>query len=168
VRLTHVKDEAMSFSHCLPWSTTKAKEEVAMVESSHKSGHFPSLADQFRNLGSQVADWFAPASEAAVDEKRYRISLEVPGVEEKDIDVSVNEGMVTVTGKKSSEREEKGETWFFSERSYGSFSRSFRLPPDADEKKVDATLKDGLLTINLPKKAGTDAAKGKKVKIKKE
>jgi HSP20 family protein len=92
----------------------------------------------------------------------------VPGVEEKDIDVSVNEGMVTVTGKKSSEREEKGETWFFSERSYGSFSRSFRLPPDADEKKVDATLKDGLLTINLPKKAGTDAAKGKKVKIKKE
>lgn len=56
-----------------------------------------------------------------------------------------------LTGEKLTEREEKGETWFFSERQYGSFSRSFRLPPDAEGDKVDAQLKDGVLRITIPK-----------------
>jgi HSP20 family protein len=138
-----------------------------MVESSHRSGLFPSLADPFRSLGTRVADWFAPASEATANGSAYRIALELPGVTEDDIDVSVHDGVVTVSGEKSSEREEKGETYFFSERSYGSFSRSFRLPPDADQDKVDAQLKDGLLTINVPKKAEQEAEGRQKVKINK-
>ncbi|MDG4648103.1 Hsp20/alpha crystallin family protein [Roseibacterium sp. SDUM158017] len=138
-----------------------------MVESSHKSGQTPSLWDPFRSIGSQIADWFAPASEASSDGSAYRIAVELPGVRDKDVDVSLGDGVVTVTGQKSSEREEKGETWFFSERSYGSFSRSFRLPPDADEAKIEATLKDGLLTILVPRKAGADAETARKVKIKK-
>jgi HSP20 family protein len=105
-----------------------------MVESSHKSGLFPSLMDPLRSMSARVADWFAPASEAAVNGSEYRIALELPGVAEEDIDVTVHDGVVSVSGKKTSEREEKGETYFFSERSYGSFSRSFRLPPDADAR----------------------------------
>ena len=122
-----------------------------MVEKTHTTGFWPSLYDPLRQMGQRVADWLAPAAEAAVDEKAYRIAVELPGVEEKDINLSVEDGVVTLSGEKKTEREEKGETWFFSERQYGSFSRSFRLPPDADAAKVDAHLKDGVLTIRIPK-----------------
>lgn len=138
-----------------------------MVEKTHTSGFWPSLYDPLRHAGQRVADWLAPASEAAVTDKEYKIAIELPGVEEKDIDLKVEDGVVTLKGDKRTEREEKGETWFFSERQYGSFSRSFRLPPDADGAKVDAHLKDGVLTIVIPKTAPakTQAAK---VQIRKE
>ena len=122
-----------------------------MVEKSHTSGLWPSLADPFRNFGSRLAEWVAPASEASGNDNSYHISIELPGVEEKDITLSAENGVVSLKGEKKTEREEKGETWFFSERQYGSFSRSFRLPPDADEDKVKADLKNGVLTITVPK-----------------
>ena len=103
-----------------------------MVEKTHTTGLWPSLADPFRAMGSRLAEWIAPASEASGDDNAYRISIELPGVEEKDIALSAENGIVTLKGEKKTEREEKGETWFFSERQYGAFSRSFRLPPDAD------------------------------------
>ncbi|WP_170480694.1 Hsp20/alpha crystallin family protein [Ruegeria arenilitoris] len=123
-----------------------------MVEKSHTSGFWPSLYDPLRQMGERVAEWLAPASEAAGSDDSYRIAVELPGVAETDIHLSVEEGVVILKGKKRSEREETGETWFFSERQYGSFSRSFRLPPDAEGDKVDAQLKDGVLTITIPKK----------------
>ena len=122
-----------------------------MVEKSHTSGLWPSLADPFRNFGSRLAEWVAPASEASGDDNTYRISIELPGVEEKDVTLSAENGIVSLKGEKKTEREEKGETWYFSERQYGSFSRSFRLPPDADEDNVKADLKNGVLTITVPK-----------------
>ena len=126
-----------------------------MVEKSHTSGFWPSLYDPLRQFGERVSDWLAPASEAAGDDNTYRIAIELPGVEEKDIHVSVEDSVVTLKGEKRSEREEKGETWFFSERQYGAFSRSFRLPPDAESDKLDAHLKDGVLTLSIPKAAPT-------------
>jgi HSP20 family protein len=141
--------------------------EVRMVETSHKSGFLPSLADPFRTLGARVADWFAPASEASADDGAYRISMEVPGVEEKDIDITLHEGVVTVTGRKESTKTEKGETWFFSEREFGSFSRSFRLPPDADGDGIGADLKDGVLTLTVPKRGDTSPEGARKVPIDK-
>ncbi|MFW5641952.1 MAG: Hsp20/alpha crystallin family protein [Roseicyclus sp.] len=113
-----------------------------------------------------MADWFAPASEAAANGTEYRIALELPGVAEDDIDVSMHDGVVTVSGKKTSEREEEGETWFFSERAYGSFSRSFRLPPDAEADGVEAELSEGLLTIRVPKRDAGPAGGARKVQIK--
>lgn len=130
-----------------------------MVEKSHTSGFWPSLYDPFRALGAKVADWFAPAAEASSDDGSYTIRIEVPGVAEGDIDLSVHDGVVTVKGEKRTTREEKGETWYFSEREYGSFSRSFRLPPDADEGAVKADLADGVLTVVVPK-LKPEAAKG--------
>lgn len=134
-----------------------------MVEKTHTSGLWPSLADPFRAFGSRLAEWVAPASEASGNDDTYRISIELPGVEEKDIQLSAENGMVTLKGEKKTEKEEKGETWFFSERQYGAFSRSFRLPPDADEDKVKADLKNGVLTITVPKAKAV--AKDRTVKI---
>jgi HSP20 family protein len=136
-----------------------------MVEKSHTSGFWPSLYDPLRAMGARVADWFAPASEASANDGAYTIRIEVPGVAEKDIDISVHDGVVTVKGEKRSAREEKGETWYFSEREYGSFSRSFRLPPDADEAGVTAGMSDGVLTVSVPKKKPEAAAGARKVAI---
>ncbi len=137
-----------------------------MVEKSHTEGLWPSFYEPFRHFGTRVADWLSPASDAKADENNYRISMELPGVEEKDIDVSVQDGVVTVKGEKSAEREEKGDTWFFTERQYGSFSRSFRLPADADGDKIAASLKDGVLSLSVPKST-PQVPEAKRIKIAK-
>ncbi len=137
-----------------------------MVEKSHTGGFWPSLYDPFRQLGSRVAEWVAPASEASEAGDVYKISVELPGVAEEDVDLSVADGVVTLKGEKKTEREEKGETWFFSERQYGAFSRSFRLPPDADPAGVDAALKDGVLTVTVPRKKAVEAPEAR-VKVRK-
>jgi HSP20 family protein len=136
-----------------------------MVEKSHTTGLWPSLYDPFRTFGAKLAEWVAPLSEASANDQDYHITLELPGVDEKDISLSAHDGTVLVKGEKKTEREEKGETWFFSERQYGAFSRSFRLPPDADESKVAADLKNGVLTITVPKKKTADAASARNIKI---
>ncbi|MCF3592995.1 Hsp20/alpha crystallin family protein [Rhodobacteraceae bacterium LMO-12] len=136
-----------------------------MVEKSHTAGLWPSLYEPFRQFGSRVADWLAPASDASANENVYRITMELPGVEEKDIDITVNSGVISVKGEKTDSREEKGESWFFSERQYGAFSRSFRLPEDADGAKIEADLKDGVLQITVPKRA-PEASEAKRVTIK--
>jgi len=138
-----------------------------MVEKSHTSGFWPSLYEPFRSVGTRLAEWVAPASEASTSGEGYRIALELPGVEDKDIEVSVDDGVVTVKGEKSASREDKGETWYFSERQYGAFSRSFRLPPDADEGAVKADLKDGVLTVTVGRKAPEATARSKAVPINK-
>jgi HSP20 family protein len=123
-----------------------------MVEKTHDGGFWPSLYDPFRSFGTRVADWLAPMSDAKSSDDGYRITMELPGVEEDDIHLSVEAGLVTVKGEKKTEREDKGDTWYFSERQYGSFQRAFRLPPDADDAAVKAGLKDGVLTIQVPRK----------------
>ncbi|QGX98862.1 Hsp20/alpha crystallin family protein [Roseovarius faecimaris] len=135
-----------------------------MVEKSHTAGLWPSFYEPLRHFGARVADWLAPASDASSDEEAYRITMELPGVEEDDIEIAVQDGVVTVKGEKSDSREEKGETWYFSERQFGSFSRSFRLPADAQGDKVEARLKDGVLSLSVPK-AKPKSPETQKVKI---
>lgn len=128
-----------------------------MVEKSHTAGLWPSLYEPLRHFGHRVADWLAPASDASAGDEAYRITIELPGVSEKDIDVSVHDNVVTVKGEKSSSREESGETFFFAERAFGSFSRSFRLPDDADRDQIGAELKDGVLTIRIARRSSEPA-----------
>jgi HSP20 family protein len=123
-----------------------------MVEKTSLSSLWPSLYEPFRLAGSRIADWLSPASEASQDDNGYRISVELPGVAEEDIHLTVEDGMVEVKGEKKTSREEKGETWYFSERQFGSFTRSFRLPADADQAGVRAEVKNGVLTVVIPKK----------------
>ena len=137
-----------------------------MVEKTPLGTFWPSLYEPFRQFGGKLADWVAPATEASSGNDAYRITMEVPGVAEEDIHLTVENGVVAVKGEKKTEREEKGDTWYFSERQYGSFQRSFRVPADADETKVAADLKDGVLTITIPRQAPTEKS-GKRVKISK-
>ncbi len=134
-----------------------------MVESSHAAGFWPHLTEPFRTLGARVADWFAPASEASRKDDAYEIDMELPGVKAEDIDVSVHDGALVVKGEKRSERTEEGRTYFFSERQFGSFQRSFRLPPDADPEAVSADHKDGVLSIRVPRRSRESA--GRRVEI---
>jgi len=135
-----------------------------MVESSHTAGFWPTLTEPFRTAGARLADWFAPASEAKRDDDAYTIRMELPGVKAEDIDVSVHDGAVTVKGEKKAERTEKGDSWFFSERQFGSFQRSFRLPPDADQQGVRADVEDGVLVIHVPRK-GRESGGARRIPI---
>ena len=138
-----------------------------MVEKSNPSSLWPALYDPFRTLGARVAEMLAPASDASGGGDAYTITMELPGVAEEDIEVNVDAGVVTVSGEKKSEREESGDTWFFTERQYGSFTRSFRLPPDAVQDKVEGHMKDGVLTITVPRRSAEPEAGKKKVQIRK-
>jgi len=109
------------------------------------------LYQPVRRFGEQVAEFFSPNSEAATTEHNYEIVLELPGVSDKDISVEVADGRLIITGQKRAAHEEKGRDYYFSERVYGKFRRAFILPDDADQSKIVATQKDGVLTIMITK-----------------
>ncbi len=99
------------------------------------------------------------------DEKAYKISAELPGIDAKDIDVSVSGDTLVLKGEKRQEKEEKDKNYHFSERAYGSFQRSFQLPPSVDRDKVAADFSKGVLTITLPKTAEAQKPQ-KKIEVK--
>lgn len=130
-----------------------------MVEKTHSAGWWPELYQPFRNIGERIADWFAPRSEAKAKSAAYEITLELPGVARDDIDVSLHEGVLTVKGEKRSEKTEEKEGYFFSEREYGRFQRTFRLPADADGESVQAEFTDGVLKISVARRAAAEGAR---------
>jgi HSP20 family protein len=138
-----------------------------MVEKNEQGGLWPSLYDPFRSMGARLADWLSPATEASGGDNTYDISMELPGVSEEDIDLSVEDGVVTIRGEKKTETEKKGDTWYFSERQYGAFRRSFRLPADADGANASAKMKDGVLHVTVPKLSPEKADASRKIKIAK-
>jgi HSP20 family protein len=107
----------------------------------------------------------APAVDVTEDDKAYKITAELPGLEEKNVDITVSGDMLTLKGEKQYEKEEKNENRYLSERAYGSFQRSFALPDGVDRDKIAADLSKGVLTITLPKTA--EALKPqKKIEVK--
>ena len=104
-------------------------------------------------FGRLFGDYRGVPHHADVVERKdaYEIDIDVPGMEEKDLDVSFADGCLTVRGEMREEREEKGEEYWLTERRRGSFSRSFRLPEGVDENKIQAELKKGVLMITVPK-----------------
>ena len=99
-----------------------------------------------------LADW-APSVDISETEAVYLIKGEIPGVKKDDVKITIQDGMLTIRGERKQEKEEKGKKFHRVECSYGSFMRSFRVPDDADEGKVKAEFKDGMLNITLPKSA---------------
>ena len=98
------------------------------------------------------------------DEKGYHVTAELPGMTEKDVEVTFADNMLTISGEKKEEKEVKEENVHRRERSFGSFRRSFTLPAEVDEAKIAATFKDGVMTIDLPK-SKTAQKKAKKITI---
>lgn len=94
-----------------------------------------------------------PAVDVTENAKAYKVTAELPGLTEKEIEVTLANDTLTLKGEKRQEREEKGENQYLTERSYGSFQRSFPLPSSVDREKLSATFANGVLTITLPKSA---------------
>jgi HSP20 family protein len=107
----------------------------------------------------------SPAVDVAETEKTYEITAELPGMDEKNIEVKVSNGNLTITGEKQEEKEEKEKDYYLKERHFGSFERSFQIPEGVDPSKIEATFKKGVLKVTLPKKV--EALKtDKKIEIK--
>lgn len=106
-----------------------------------------------------------PPVDIAETENGYEIATELPGVAEKDIEVSIDGGALRIKGERHDERKDSRKGYFLQERSFGSFERAFRLPEDADSAKIEAVFKNGLLTVRMPKTAGA-GKDAKKIAIK--
>ena len=107
-----------------------------------------------------------PAVDVAETEKEYKVTAELPGMDEKDVEVNFADGVLSIKGEKREEKEEKKKDYYLSERRYGSLSRALRVPGGIDESKIDAHVKNGVLTVTLAKTAEAQK-KQKKIEIKK-
>ncbi len=111
-----------------------------------------------------VGEWF-PSLDVAETKNDIVVKVELPGMDQKDIDISLSDGHLMIKGEKKREEGEKGENYRFIERSYGAFTRSIRLPKEVKRDEISASYKNGVLKVVLPK---SEDAKKKEVKIKVE
>jgi HSP20 family protein len=99
------------------------------------------------------------------DEKAYHVTADLPGLTEKDVDVTFDDGLLTIRGEKKVERDEKKDTWHVIERSQGSFARQLSLPANIDHDKIEAVFDKGVLNVTLPKQP-VEQTTAKKITIK--
>jgi HSP20 family protein len=126
-------------------------------------GFLNSLLEPIREAGGRIAEIIRPASQANASTDAYTIDVELPGVKADEVDVElVGPDTLVVRGTKRDARETRGDGFVFTERTFGSFQRSFQIPGDVDTDRIDADVADGVLTIKLPRKAG--AARSIKVR----
>src|SRR5215470_9115764 len=128
------------------------------------AGFFENFADVTGGRGSEESTFgtFTPAVDVYEDEQNLVLKLEVPGMNEEDLKVSLENSTLTVSGERKFEKEEKEENFHRIERRYGTFTRTFRLPNTVDSEKVEAGYDKGVLKITLAKRA---EAKPKTIKI---
>ena len=112
---------------------------------------YPALLDEQRT--------WVPAFDISENEKEYILTAELPGIEAKNLDITLSEGILTIKGEKKQEKEDNGENYHRVERSYGSFQRSFHIPDKVQTDKVDATYKDGILKLTLKKDEKSEVKK---------
>ena len=132
---------------------------------------FKELQDIERRLGAVLnvnqppaeVKNFTPAVNEKVDEKGYYLEIDLPGVKKENIDISVNDGILTISGERKLEKKEEKENYTRIESFFGRFERSFKLPADADLDNIEAKYEDGVLKIFIPKKQKPE---GKKIEIK--
>jgi HSP20 family protein len=108
------------------------------------------------------SDW-EPTIDVEEDDKSIHVKAEIPGIEEKDLDVKIEDNVLTLSGEKKEERKEEKKNYIFSERKFGSFSRSISLPEGIKTDKINATFKKGILNIDIPK---DETKESKKIEIK--
>lgn len=137
-----------------------------------------SFQDDFKDLINRFTDYddfskdvttpshFIPKIDIKDRGKDYLVMAEIPGMSEDDINISLNENVLTLEGEKKSEHKDEGKDFYRSEIAYGSFYRTIPLNDDVDDNKVEANYKDGVLKITLPKKEGVQS-KSRKISISK-
>jgi HSP20 family protein len=148
-------------SSLTPWQPFKEMEEAQ-----NRLARFFGLSlPRFENGGKElmtITEW-QPSVDIVEDDKEYLIKAELPEVKKEDVKVTVENGVLSITGERKFEKEEKDKKYHRIERSYGTFLRSFTLPEGADGSKVNAEFKDGLLRVRLPK---SEKAQKKALEIK--
>jgi HSP20 family protein len=113
------------------------------------------------------AGGFSPKVDVFENDREITVSAELPGMDEKDIDVSLQDHVLTIKGEKKEEKEDKGKDYCRMERSYGSFVRTIPLPVEVETDKIEARFRKGVLSITLPKTAGA-VQETKKIAVKVE
>ena len=142
------------------WNPFRELDEVQNRLGTFFGGTFPRFGKG--NGGLELADW-SPQVDITEDEKEYLIKADLPEMKKDEIKVNVAEGVLSVSGERKTEKEEKNKKFHRIERSYGTFERSFTLPDDANGAKVAAEFKDGVLKVHLPK---SPVAKPKAIEVK--
>jgi len=138
----------------IPW-----REPVKSLEAFRRE--IDRLFDRFFEAMPFSEQEFVPSVDISETDKEVIIQAEIPGIDPKDLDISLNGRLLTIKGEKRSEHEEKKENYHKIERKYGAFTRTLELPVDVDPEKVEATYKDGVLKIVFSK-----IEAGKKIEVK--
>ena len=143
----------------VPWHTRTANVlDTFCREVDHMMNRYAGSDDD-----PAVSQFFSPVTNFAETEKQYEITLDLPGVKPEDFNLEFDDGQLWITGERREEEEQKGKTYHRVERSYGRFRRGVSLGPDIDADNIEATYKDGVLTVIVPK---VPAACPKKIEVK--
>ena len=153
-------------------ATAVAKSKSRKVRPWSRRGPLESIREEMEDLFARTfgegadlwaVDRITPSLDLSETDGALEVRMDIPGMEAKDIDIQVNANVLTVSGERKEEREEKGKTYHRVERGVGAFSRSVTLPCPVKEEAVDAQYKNGILTIKLPR---TEEAKTRKITVK--
>jgi HSP20 family protein len=147
-----------------PLSTLSRWNPMKEMEDMQKrfASLMPSLTGNGETETLTIAEW-SPSVDISEDDKEYAVKAELPDVKKEDVKVNVENGVLTITGERKFEKEEKTKKYHRIERSYGNFTRSFTLPEGVKADKVSAEFKDGVLNVRIPK---DESAKPKAIEIK--
>lgn len=150
-----IKSEEKGVEHraesWLPFGSLRSEIDRLFDDFGSNLWHRPLASALMRRVPRLSELDMAPAVDLAETEKTYEITCELPGMEEQDIEVAISNGTLTIKGEKQVEKEEKKKEYIFSERRYGSFQRTFRIPDGVDTEKIAATFSKSVLSVILPK-----------------
>src|SRR5437773_10646701 len=146
----------------ITWNQLREMEEAAQNRFNRFWGGFPNRIVSGETPSLTVADW-SPEVDISEDDHGYLLKADLPEMKKDDLRVTVEDGILCVSGERKSEKEDQKRKFHRVERSHGSFRRSFTLPEDTDSKKVTAEFRDGVLKVHLPT---TEIAKTKALQVK--
>ncbi len=129
------------------------------VPLSRSDNFWPHFLDPLRDIGTSISNFFSPSVDALHSNANYEINVELPGVSEEEVDISVEGGFLSIKGEKKFHNEEYKNNYYISERRYGAFLRRFRVPSDVLENDISATFGKGVLKICLPRESTTTSEK---------
>lgn len=161
----------MQIKNLIPWARKDGAPDAKSSEDNPIATLQREMNHVFESFWNRVGhfEWPWGSGEAKSDmvgtDDAIEVSIELPGMEMKDIEVTVNDDMLTVKGEKKIERQEEKKGYYLSERSYGAIYRTIPLPPGVDGEKAQASFKNGVLTIKLPQTPEAQA-KVKRIEVK--
>ncbi|MBN9310400.1 MAG: Hsp20/alpha crystallin family protein [Devosia sp.] len=161
-----VKSEGRKTTPVAPWHPLEdLRREVDRLFSDFNGGWLSPLSTRMAGFDPMRVEWNAPAVDVVEKDKAFEITAELPGIDAKNVEVTLRNGNIVIRGEKQEEKEEKSKDYYLQERQFGSFERSFALPDGIDTDKIDASFSKGVLTVTLPKSAAAQKPE-KKISVK--